>query len=220
MTRIWMTFVLAGWLICIGSPLEAKDKEPTKKGKPAMSVAQNVDKATFGAGCFWCTEAVFLRLRGVQSVVSGYAGGHVAKPTYQQVCTGTTGHAECVQVTYDPTVVSYTELLEVFFKTHDPTTLNRQGPDAGTQYRSAIFYHHDRQRAEAEKAKAALDEAHAFPKPIVTQIVPFKEFYPAEDYHQDYFARNPRQPYCAAVVRPKVEKLEHVFRDKLKPAAK
>lgn len=185
-----------------------------------MNAAQQREQATFGAGCFWCSEAVFLRLRGVQSVASGYSGGHVPDPTYEQVCTGTTGHAECIQVTFDPAVISYLELLEVFFKTHDPTTRNRQGPDVGTQYRSVIFYHNDQQRAVAEKTKAALDESGAFAKGIVTQIVPYKKFYAAEEHHQDYFARNPRQPYCAAVVRPKVEKFEKVFRDKLKPQAK
>lgn len=185
-----------------------------------MTAETKLEKATFASGCFWCGEACFLRLRGVQSAASGYSGGHVANPTYQQVCTGATGHAECVQVTYDPAVISYLDLLEVFFKTHDPTTLNRQGPDVGTQYRSAIFYHNAEQKAEAEKVKAVLDESGAFKGRIVTEVTAFQEFYPAEDYHQDYFTRNPRQPYCAAVVRPKVEKFEKVFRDKLKPKTK
>lgn len=178
--------------------------------------ASNLETATFGTGCFWCTEAVFKQLRGVQSVVSGYGGGQVADPTYKQVCTGTTGHAECIQISFDPAVITYAELLEVFFQVHDPTTLNRQGNDEGPQYRSVIFYHTARQRELAERCKAELDAAGAFADPIVTEITPFSNFYPAEEYHQDYFARNPAQPYCAAIVRPKVEKFQKVFREKLK----
>jgi peptide-methionine (S)-S-oxide reductase len=208
--------ILAVLVSCWCQPASAQQLE--KKGKPPMNAPQHVEKATFGSGCFWCTEAVFLRLRGVQSVVSGYAGGHVQDPTYEQVCSGATGHAECIQITFDPQLVSYVELLKVFFKTHDPTTLNRQGNDIGPQYRSVIFYHNDAQKKAAEEAKAALDAAGAFPRKIVTQIVPYTNFFAAEDYHQDYFARNPRQPYCAAIVQPKVEKFEQVFRDKLKDA--
>ena len=210
---------LAVALLITGCARSAATKEPDPQEKPPMNATQKLEKATLGAGCFWCSEAVFLRLRGVQSVASGYSGGQVPDPTYEQVCAGTTGHAECVQVTYDPAVISYLELLEVFFKTHDPTTLNRQGPDVGTQYRSVIFYHNDQQRAVAEQTKAALDESGAFASRIVTQIVPSEKFYLAENYHQDFFGRNPRQPYCAAIVRPKVEKFEKVFRDKLKPKA-
>jgi peptide-methionine (S)-S-oxide reductase len=178
-----------------------------------------LEKATFGSGCFWCTEAVFQRLKGVHAVVSGYSGGRVPNPTYQQVCTGTTGHAEVIQVTYDPQTISFDELLEVFWQTHDPTTLNRQGPDIGTQYRSAIFYHNDQQRRLAEHYKQKLDASRAFRGPIVTEITAFTAFYPAEKYHQNYFNANPRQPYCAAVVKPKVEKFKKVFKDKLKPEA-
>jgi peptide-methionine (S)-S-oxide reductase len=208
--------ILAVLVTCWCQPASAK--QPEKRGKPPMNASPHVEKATFGGGCFWCTEAVFLRLRGVQSVVSGYAGGHVQDPTYEQVCSGATGHAECIQITFDPQLVSYVELLKVFFKTHDPTTLNRQGNDIGPQYRSVIFYHNDAQKKAAEEAKAALDAAGAFPRKIVTQIVPYTNFFAAEDYHQDYFARNPRQPYCAAIVRPKVKEFEQVFRDKLKDA--
>jgi peptide-methionine (S)-S-oxide reductase len=175
-----------------------------------------LQKATLGSGCFWCTEAVFQRLKGVQKVVSGYSGGHLRNPTYQQVCTGLTGHAEVTQVTYDPNEISYAELLEVFWKTHDPTTPNRQGNDVGPQYRSAIFYHNDEQRKLAEHYRLELDKSGAFRAPIVTEIVPFREFFPAEDYHQNYFQLNPRQSYCQRVIRPKVEKFQKVFKDKLK----
>ena len=172
--------------------------------------------ATFGAGCFWCVEAVFQSLNGVQKVVSGYSGGHVKDPTYRQVCAGTTGHAEVCQIYYDSEVISFEELLEVFWSTHDPTTLNRQGNDVGTQYRSAIFYHSETQKSIAEQYKVALDESEAFQNPIVTEIVPFKTFYEAEDYHQEYFDLNPDQPYCTYVIKPKMEKLRKVFADKLK----
>jgi len=171
--------------------------------------------ATFGGGCFWCTEAVFLRLKGVVSVASGYAGGTVANPTYEQVSSGETGHAEVIQVTFDPTQVKYDALLEVFFKTHDPTTLNRQGADVGTQYRSVIFTHDDAQKKTAEEVKAALEAAKAFDRPIVTEITPYKAFYKAEDYHQGYYDANPRAGYCRVVIAPKLEKLEKVFADRL-----
>ena len=172
--------------------------------------------ATFGGGCFWCTEAVFLRLKGVVSVASGYAGGTVANPTYEQVSSGETGHAEVIQVTFDPTQVKYEALLEVFFKTHDPTTLNRQGADVGTQYRSVIFTHDAAQKKTAEEVKAALEAAKAFDRPIVTEITPFQAFYKAEDYHQGYYDANPRAGYCRVVIAPKLEKLEKVFADRLK----
>jgi peptide-methionine (S)-S-oxide reductase len=172
--------------------------------------------ATLGGGCFWCLEAVFEGLRGVERVVSGYAGGHQADPSYQQVCTGTTGHAEVVQVTFDPSVISYRELLEVFFGTHDPTTLNRQGVDVGTQYRSAIFYHSPEQRRVADQTIAELNAAAVWDRPLVTQVVPFESFYPAEAYHQGYFRNNPGQGYCQAVVGPKVAKFRKQFAAKLK----
>lgn len=172
--------------------------------------------ATFGNGCFWCTEAIFQNLQGVEKVVSGYSGGHVDNPTYKQVCTGTTGHAEVIQITYDPAIISFDELLEVFWKTHDPTTPNRQGNDVGPQYRSAVFYHDEVQKEKAEKYKKELNAAGAYDAPIVTEITAFEKFYPAEDYHQNYFNLNGSQPYCSFVIRPKVEKFEKVFKDKLK----
>jgi peptide-methionine (S)-S-oxide reductase len=175
-----------------------------------------MEVATFGSGCFWCSEAVFSELRGVAKVEPGYSGGKVANPTYEQVCTGTTGHAEVARVTFDPDSVSYRELLEVFFSTHDPTTLNRQGPDEGSQYRSAVFYHDDGQRKAAQEIIAELTREKAFRNPIVTEVVPFQAFYPAEDYHRDYYRRNSRQSYCQAVISPKLAKFRAHFRSKLK----
>ncbi len=182
----------------------------------AAAAPAGLARATFGSGCFWCTEAVFQQLKGVQSVVSGYTGGTVKNPTYRQVCDGTTGHAEAIQVTYDPAVISYKDLLEVFWQTHDPTTLNRQGHDVGTQYRSAIFYHTDEQKQLAEEYKRKLDASGAFAAPIVTEIVPAGEFYRAEDYHQNYYQDNPRQGYCQMIIRPKLDKFRKVFAGKLK----
>jgi peptide-methionine (S)-S-oxide reductase len=172
--------------------------------------------ATLGGGCFWCLEAVFEQLRGVEKVESGYAGGSVANPSYQQVCGGGTGHVEVVQVTFDPTVVSFREVLDVFFATHDPTTLNRQGPDFGTQYRSAVFYHSPEQKRVAEERIVELNAAGIWDAPIVTEVVPLRAFYKAEDYHQGYFRDNPRQPYCQAVVAPKVAKFRKQFAGKLR----
>lgn len=174
-----------------------------------------METATFGNGCFWCTEAVFQRLKGVSGVRSGYAGGQVNNPTYEQVCGGDTGHAEVLQITYDPAQITYDELLEVFWKTHDPTTLNRQGNDVGTQYRSVIFYHNDDQKRLAEQHKKKLDAEGIWEDPIVTEITPFTNFFSAENYHRDYYNRNGYQPYCVFVIKPKVEKLEKLFRDKL-----
>lgn len=176
----------------------------------------NVDTATFGAGCFWCVEAVFQRLEGVQSVKSGYSGGTVKNPSYKEVCQGTTGHAEVCQITYDKTKVTFDELLEVFWKTHDPTTLNRQGNDFGTQYRSAIFYHTIEQKEIAEKYKAEINKSGAYPNPIITEITPFTNYYPAEDYHQNYFNQNGNEGYCKYVIQPKVEKFEKIFKSKIK----
>jgi peptide-methionine (S)-S-oxide reductase len=177
---------------------------------------QNKEIATLAGGCFWCLEAVYDELKGVTEVISGYAGGTVPHPSYELVCTGSTGHAEVVQITFDPTVVSYKELLEVFFTIHDPTTLNRQGADVGTQYRSAIFYHSPEQKASAEEVIQELENAGVWDHPIVTQVVPFDAFYPAESYHQEYFARNPGQGYCRVVIAPKVTKFRHKFIDRLK----
>ena len=172
--------------------------------------------ATLAGGCFWCLEAVYDRMKGVESVESGYIGGHVPNPSYQAVCTGRTGHAEAVQIAFDPKVVSYRDLLEVFFVIHDPTTLNRQGHDVGTQYRSAIFYHSPDQKAVAEDVIAALTKDKVFDDPIVTEVVPAGPFYVAEDYHQEYFAKNPEQGYCVAVVSPKVAKIRQKFAEKMK----
>ena len=163
---------------------------------------------TLGSGCFWCTETIFRKLKGVQSAVSGYSGGDKENPTYREVCSGTTGHAEVVQVTFDPAVISVEEMLEVFWKTHDPTTLNRQGNDVGTQYRSVIFFHSEEQKSIAERLKTKLDASHIWSDPIVTEITPFSKFYPAEDDHQDYFERNGYQPYCQLVIAPKVKKFK------------
>lgn len=174
------------------------------------------DTATFGTGCFWCTEAIFQQLDGVLKVSSGYSGGQVKNPTYKEVCEGTTGHAECVEIVYDPQKITFDELLEVFWQTHDPTTLNRQGNDVGTQYRSAIFYHNAEQKAKAEKYKAELDKSGAWDKPIVTEITPASTFYVAENYHQDYYNNNGSAPYCYYVIRPKLEKFEKVFKNKMK----
>jgi len=179
----------------------------------------NKEVATLAGGCFWCLEAVFEELRGVESVVSGYAGGHVANPGYEAVCTGRTGHAEVVQVVFDPEQVSYRELLEVFFTIHDPTTLNRQGADAGTQYRSAIFTHTDAQEQTAREVIRDLEEEGVWGDPIVTQVEPLAQFYPAEDYHAGYYRRNPRQPYCQVVIAPKVAKFRQQYLSRLRQPA-
>jgi peptide-methionine (S)-S-oxide reductase len=175
-----------------------------------------METVTFGSGCFWCTEAVFQQLKGVSSVVSGYSGGHVKNPSYQQVTTGKTGHAEVCQIQFDPEQISFEDLLEVFFSTHDPTTLNRQGNDIGTQYRSVIFYHTEEQREIAERVKAELDKSGTWKNPIVTEIAPFERFYKAEDYHQNYYRNNPNQGYCRVVITPKLNKFEKVFKLKIK----
>lgn len=185
-------------------------------GKGEIINMADLQKATFGSGCFWCTEAIFERLNGVVAVESGYSGGKVDNPTYEEVCSGTTGYAEVTQITYDPSVISFDELLEVFWKTHDPTTLNRQGKDVGTQYRSVIFYHNEEQKQLAEKYKEELNKSGAWGNPVVTEISAYSNFFLAEDYHQDYYENNPNQGYCSFVIAPKVEKFEKVFKDKLK----
>lgn len=178
---------------------------------------QKTDTAILAAGCFWCIEAIFQELNGVISIASGYTGGAIKNPTYKEVCTGTTGHAEAARIIYDPSVITFDELLEVFWQTHDPTTLNRQGADAGTQYRSAIYYLNEQQKQTAEKYKAELDKSGAFDNPIVTEITEFDTvFYVAEEYHQNYYSQNGSQGYCTMVIRPKVEKFRKVFKDKLK----
>jgi len=175
-----------------------------------------LEKAVLGGGCFWCTEAVFLELKGVTKVESGYSGGTVPNPSYQQVCTGSTGHAEVVQVTFDPSIISYEELLRIFFTVHDPTTLNRQGADVGTQYRSIILYQSPEQRSTAERVIGEINKSGIWDHPIVTQLEAFQAFYPAEEYHRDYFKNNPRQPYCQVVIAPKVRKFREHYLEKLK----
>ena len=202
-------------------PGEAED---AKKNAPNPAQPEDesgrLQKATFGGGCFWCTEAIFERLKGVRSVVSGYSGGRLENPTYKAVCTGRTGHAEVTQITYDPEEISYDELLEVFWRIHDPTTRNRQGLDVGTQYRSVVFFHNPDQERLAQEYKRKLDASGAFRSRIVTQISAFEKFYPAEDYHQDYYRQNSRAQYCAVVIAPKLEKFKKVFKDKLNTKSK
>lgn len=203
-------------LATIGSNSEAQSSLDRTKNMTNLKNDANLQLATFGSGCFWCTEAIFQNLDGVESAVSGYMGGHVKNPTYKEVCSGLTGHAEVIQVTYDPNEISYDELLEIFWKTHDPTTLNKQGADLGTQYRSGVFYHNEEQKQLAEKYKKALTDARAFDQPIVTEITPASVFYKAEDYHQNYYNLNGDAPYCTYVIQPKVEKFKKVFKEKLK----
>ena len=179
-------------------------------------VKSNSDTATFGAGCFWCVEAVYQQLEGVEQVTSGYAGGEPDNPTYEAVCSGETGHAEVCQIIYNPSKISFTELLEAFWTVHDPTTLNRQGADVGTQYRSVIYYHNEEQKKLAEHYKAELDKSGSFNKPVVTEISPYTKFFSAEKYHQDYYNNNKNQPYCSMVIEPKLDKFKKVFKDKLK----
>jgi peptide-methionine (S)-S-oxide reductase len=188
-----------------------------RKTKHMMPDAKNIDTATLGAGCFWCVEAIYQQVNGVLSVKSGYSGGHVDNPTYEEVCDKTTGHAEVIQITYDTTVVNFTKILEVFFNTHDPTTLNQQGADKGPQYRSAVFYHNNEQKAIAEKIKTELNAVNAYPNPVVTEITAFTKFYDAEMYHQNYYNSNKNSnSYCAIVIRPKIEKFKKVFADMIK----
>ena len=204
---VWLSIgILFGVSMTPTAPVHAADDTPD------IPLA----KATFAGGCFWCTEAVYKEIKGVKEVTSGYIGGKNPNPTYKQVCTGLTGHAEAVEIEYDPDLVPYEKLLEVFFATHDPTTLNRQGADAGTQYRSGVFYHDDEQKQIAEKVIDRLDAAKVFPQRIVTEVTEASKFYPAEDYHQDYFENNPFQPYCQAAVSPKVAKVRKVVKDLLK----
>ncbi|WP_218126699.1 peptide-methionine (S)-S-oxide reductase MsrA [Siphonobacter aquaeclarae] len=212
-----LSLLSAATLFACQSPAQEQKKAMNQPlPKTSVQVPAGLEVATFGSGCFWCTEAVFQRLEGVVKVESGYSGGFVANPTYKQVCTGQTGHAEVTNITYDPKKISFADLLAVFWRTHDPTTLNRQGNDVGPQYRSAVFYHNAQQKEEAEHWKQEVDKAHIYPDPLVTEITAFTNFYKAEDYHQNYFNENGSQPYCQFVVRPKVEKFEKVFKDKLK----
>jgi peptide-methionine (S)-S-oxide reductase len=194
----------------------AENQKNTIKMNEEKNNLEGAEVITLGAGCFWCVEAIFQQVEGVLKVESGYSGGLVKNPSYKDVCTGMTGHAEVVQVSYDPKKISFDKILEIFWKTHDPTTLNRQGADEGTQYRSAVFYHNEAQKVTAEAWKAKLNAEHVFPNPIVTEIVPFKVFYAAEDYHQDYYDLNGHNPYCQVVIKPKLDKFVKVFKDNLK----
>jgi len=211
-------------LLVLGMSLVSCAQQPatkTKKMDTKINYAGiQTDTATLGEGCFWCTEAFFQRLDGVLEVISGYGGGFVENPTYEQVCDKNTGHVELARIVFDPKKISYDELLEVFWKTHDPTTPNQQGNDIGPQYRSVVYYHNDVQKEKAEKYKALLDKSGAWDAPIVTTIEPFKNFYPAENYHQNYYNDNPNQGYCRFVIRPKLEKFEKVFKEKLKKREK
>jgi len=181
-----------------------------------MDTTNSTSLATFGGGCFWCMEAVFQQMSGVEKIESGYSGGNTKNPTYKEVCTGETGHAEVIQITFNSSLVSFAELLKVFFTMHDPTTLNRQGNDVGTQYRSVIFYHNAEQQHEAEAVIQEINKQHIYPNPVVTQVVPFSVFYKAEDYHQNYYNQNKEQSYCRFVIQPKVEKFEKIFNDRMK----
>lgn len=211
---IIVTILLFFTVSCAGN--QTSERVEIVEHKMNEKTTMGTDTITLGAGCFWCVEAIFESINGVESAVSGYSGGAVKNPSYKEVCTGSTGHAEVVQVVYDPAVVSLTQILEVFWQTHDPTTLNRQGGDVGTQYRSAIFYHTANQKIEAETVLQKLNEAKVFDNPIVTEITAFSNFYPAEDYHQSYFELNGNQPYCRSVINPKVEKFKKTFKELLK----
>ena len=224
MKRTTLLPILAGLLagtvailvVSAGSGFDPPEHFPVldpAEAAPAPAPGAATETATFGAGCFWCTEAVFQRIKGVKAVASGYSGGHVPNPTYEAVCFGRTGHAEVVQVTFDPAVVSYPELLEVFWRSHDPTTPDRQGNDYGPQYRSVVFYHSERQKELAERYRRKIDEAGVFPNPVVTQVEAFTAFYPAEEDHRDYYNRNSRSGYCRNIGR-KLDKLKAVFKDR------
>ncbi len=210
----YIAFILA---LSINACAQPQKKETTKQKPQIKSSSMGTETITFGSGCFWCTEAIFQQVKGVEKVVSGYSGGHVVNPTYEQVCEKNTGHAEVCQLTFDPSQVSVDELLEIFWQTHDPTTLNQQGNDVGPQYRSVVFYHNEMQKQRAEYFLKELSKSGAYEKPIVTTIEPYKNFYKAENYHQNYYNQNGSQPYCYFVIRPKVEKFEKAFKDKMKP---
>ncbi len=208
--------ILLTLIIVIFTQNNSPANNMTGRQSKGKEMEKRVELATLGAGCFWCVEAIYQRLEGVEKVESGYSGGSVKNPSYEAVCSGRTGHAEVIQVTYDPAKLSYKELLEVFFRTHDPTTLNKQGADVGTQYRSAIFYHSDEQKKVAEQVKMETDAAKIWDDPTVTEIAPFREFYKAEDYHQNYYNQNSYQPYCMMVINPKLSKFKKEFGSKLK----
>jgi peptide-methionine (S)-S-oxide reductase len=215
-----VTALRAGAAVRAESSVPDRSKSAKAQAAPDEKAASDeepkLETATFGAGCFWCSEAVFQRIKGVESVVSGFSGGHVKNPSYEMVETGHTGHAEVVQITFDPEVISYEELLDIFWKSHDPTKVNKQGIDKGPQYRSVIFYHSEEQKEQAVKSKMKAARSGGTSRKIVTEIVPFKEFYPAEDYHQNYFNNHPEIEYCQSVIVPKVNKVKKNFKDKLK----
>jgi peptide-methionine (S)-S-oxide reductase len=217
--KIIMLSTILVTVFSIASCYSSTSQKTTMRDE-TIPAGTTTDTATFATGCFWCTEAIFQELKGVLKVSSGYSGGAVKNPSYEEVCSGVTGHAECLNIVYDPKQISFDELLEVFWESHDPTSLNRQGNDVGTQYRSAVFYHDAAQKEKATQYKEKLDKSGAYDKPIVTEITAFNNFYPAEDYHQDYYRLHGTQPYCTFVIRPKVEKFEKVFKDKLKVKSK
>lgn len=213
-SRSWVSVIFFSILGCTQAPKQAESHSIPGKNK-SIEKNKKMEVVTLGAGCFWCIETIFQNLKGVEKVVSGYSNGQTKNPTYKEVCSGFTGHAEVAQITFDPAVISFAEILEVFFQTHDPTQLNRQGNDVGTQYRSAVFYHTENQKNEALRIIKELNSSGAWPNPIVTEVAPADTFYPAEDYHQNYFNLNGNQPYCQFVVRPKLEKFKKVFKDKV-----
>lgn len=217
LTATRRTFLCFSGLVIAAMATASCDAQAPKRSDQAPTTKSGkLELATFGGGCFWCTEAVFEKVKGVDKVVSGYAGGFVPNPTYKQVCTGQTGHAEVIQMTFDPAVIAYEDLLEIFWKTHDPTTPNQQGPDTGPQYRSVVFYHNDQQKKTAEDYKKQLGESKTFRKPIVTEISAHTTFYAAENYHQDFYELNRRYPYCTRYVSPKIKKFNRLFKDKMK----
>ena len=210
-----LIFVINCFLIIYSTSYSQKINQ-TEMGNINELNNANLEIATFGAGCFWCTEAVYERLNGVEKVISGYSGGYVKNPSYKEVCTGTTGYAEVTQIYFNPEIISYEELLDVFWQTHDPTTLNRQGNDIGTQYRSVIFYNNEKQQKAAEESKRNIDMSGTLKDRVVTEISPLINFYEAEDYHQDYFKNNPNQPYCSVIIAPKIKKFTAKYQDKLR----
>jgi peptide-methionine (S)-S-oxide reductase len=212
--RFWMVFLCFGTIACGQS--HSMEKRNSTENKKAMGSGK-MEVATLGAGCFWCVEAAFMQLNGVESAKSGYSGGHIKNPSYKEVCNGNTGHAEVVQIKFDPAIISFAEILEVFFTVHDPTQLNRQGNDIGTQYRSAVFFHSEEQKQIALKAIEAANETHTWANPVVTEVTAFEAFYPAEEYHDNYYNLHTDQPYCSMVITPKMEKFKKKFHDKLKP---
>ncbi len=216
MKLIITIFSLFAFIGCNQAQNQTKETKKNSPQKVKMNMNANLEVATFGGGCYWCIEVIFQRLEGVEKVESGFSGGQVKNPTYREVCTGATGHAEVIQITFDTTKISFEEILKVFFTMHDPTTLNQQGNDIGTQYRSAIFYQNEAQKKVSEEIIAALNQAKAYPSPIVTEVTPFDVFYKAEDYHQNYYNDNSGEGYCRYVIQPKIEKFEKVFKDRLK----